>query len=109
MDFEEKRRMFEKKGGKVPIPQLESRGNKTASANAVNVKLAEKYKLSLFERPLPLIVKNDDGEGNALSYNHDTLEELSQIEEPLCVIAVAGCLRSGKSYLLSRLVQKCGR
>ncbi|XP_052777215.1 guanylate-binding protein 1-like [Mya arenaria] len=108
MDFKERIKMFEMKGSKAPIPHQEARGNKTAGANAVNVKLADKYKLSLFDRPLPLIVKHDTGEGNALSYNHDTLEELSQIEEPLCVIAVAGCLRTGKSFLLSRLVQKCG-
>ncbi|XP_052776052.1 guanylate-binding protein 1-like isoform X1 [Mya arenaria] len=107
MDFNERRRVFEEGGGNAPVPK-EAHGNRKAGANAVNVKLADKYKLSLFERPLPLIVKYDDGEGNALSYNYDTLEELSQIEEPLCVIAVAGCLRTGKSFLLSRLVQKCG-
>ncbi|WAQ94840.1 GBP2-like protein [Mya arenaria] len=93
----------------APVTPKHARGNKTVGANAVNGNLAHKYKLSLFERPLPLIVKTDAGEGHTLSYNHDTLEELSQIEEPLCVIAVAGCLRTGKSYLLSRLVQKCGR
>ncbi|WAQ94970.1 GBP1-like protein [Mya arenaria] len=66
-------------------------------------------KNSLFKRPLPLIVKHDAGEGHALSYNHDTLAELEKIDESLCVIAVTGCLRTGKSYLLRRLVQKCGR
>ncbi|XP_052803721.1 ceramide synthase 5-like [Mya arenaria] len=94
---------------KAPVTQHEACGNKEAGSNAVSVNVADKYKLSLFERPLPLIVKTDAGEGNTLSYNHDTFERtLSQIEEPLCVIAVAGCLRTGKSYLLSRLVQKCG-
>ncbi|XP_052794729.1 guanylate-binding protein 1-like [Mya arenaria] len=92
----------------MKLQEIEQAKAELSEDNTYYKQLEAEYKLSLFERPLPLIVKTDAGEGHTLSYNHDTLEELSQIEEPLCVIAVAGCLRTGKSYLLSRLVQKCG-
>jgi hypothetical protein len=50
---------------------------------------------------LPLVTIGKDG---SFELKPDTLKKLSQLEGPVAVIAIAGLYRTGKSYLLNRLL-----
>ncbi|XP_053391158.1 guanylate-binding protein 1-like [Mercenaria mercenaria] len=74
-----------------------TQGSTTADSNNIR----SKYKdLRVFHRPHCLI-KND--ENRTLSIETDVMQEISQIEDTINVIGIAGPYRSGKSYLLNRL------
>ena len=53
------------------------------------------------EEPIPLITVNSD---QKLEVNSEALEILNNIEKPLAVVGVAGMYRTGKSYLLNRVI-----
>lgn len=53
------------------------------------------------EAPIPLITVGDD---HKLEINPYALEILSNIDKPLTVVGVAGMYRTGKSYLLNRVI-----
>lgn len=53
------------------------------------------------EQPIPLITVNSD---QKLEVNLQALEILNNIEKPLAVVGVAGMYRTGKSYLLNRVI-----
>ena len=53
------------------------------------------------EEPIPLITVNND---HKLEVNPSALEILNGIEKPLAVVGVAGMYRTGKSYLLNRVI-----
>lgn len=55
------------------------------------------------EKPHPFITTKSNG---SLDINQNLLEYLSSITKPLVIISVAGIYRTGKSYLLNRLLGK---
>lgn len=54
------------------------------------------------EKPLPLITI--DNETKEFTIEQEAIEFLQSLEGPLCVISVAGMYRTGKSYLLNRVL-----
>ena len=48
--------------------------------------------------------KKKDVTRNSLVINEDAIAVLQSITDPLCVIAIVGPCRTGKSYILSRLI-----
>jgi predicted AAA+ superfamily ATPase len=56
----------------------------------------------VFQEPLCLIKNEADG---SFSIEEDVLNQISQIDRTVNVIAIAGPYRSGKSYLMNRLAR----
>ena len=51
------------------------------------------------QHPLPFI----ENIGGTLKVNEETARQLSQLDKPLVVVAIAGPYKTGKSYLLNQL------
>jgi len=54
------------------------------------------------EEPVPLVVFNSDS--NTFEINQEAREFLKQLEAPIGIISVAGMYRTGKSFLLNRML-----
>ena len=52
-----------------------------------------------------MLIEKEEKTGK-LKLNESGLEQLNQIEEPLAVCLIAGPYRSGKSFLMSKIVDK---
>ncbi|XP_067874564.1 guanylate-binding protein 1-like [Heterodontus francisci] len=59
--------------------------------------------LSNMEQPVCLIENSDSGE---FRVNQEAVSILSEISQPVVVVAIVGLYRTGKSYLMNRLAQK---
>ena len=55
--------------------------------------------LSIIDHPMPLI----HSVGDKLEINSEAVEQLSQLNKPLIVVAIGGLFRTGKSYLINCL------
>jgi len=64
---------------------------------------AERNRLTSKMTALPLVTLAKDGK---FELQASTLKKLSQLQGPVAVIAIAGLYRTGKSYLLNRLLGK---
>ena len=53
------------------------------------------------DSPKPFIVTDND---NKLTVNEEVVELLSTVEEPIVIVSIVGYYRTGKSYLLNRLI-----
>ncbi|XP_052784150.1 guanylate-binding protein 2-like isoform X2 [Mya arenaria] len=63
------------------------------------------HDLEVFKRPLCLI---SAGSKNELEVEEDTIEQLSKIDLPCVVVAIAGLYRTGKSFLMNCLADQNG-
>ncbi|WAR28891.1 GBP2-like protein [Mya arenaria] len=61
------------------------------------------HDLEVFKKPLCLI---SAGPRNELKLEVDTIEQLSKIDLPCVVVAIAGLYRTGKSFLMNRLADQ---
>ena len=86
-------RTFEMKRKAHSTPDL---GNKRVTRSASAIESAE----AVAGRALPLIAV----EGDRFVFTEEAREFLAQIHEPCAVVAVAGKYRTGKSYLLNRVL-----
>ncbi len=59
--------------------------------------------LKIFEEPRCLIDTTEDGRLLAVQ---EYIDELTCLDKPLVIIAIAGLYRTGKSYLMNRLAGK---
>lgn len=67
------------------------------------MKLAKQdVKFKFPERALPLITVNPST--NQFEVNPEAIECLSHVKGPISVVSVAGMYRTGKSYLLNRVL-----
>ena len=56
--------------------------------------------LPILNGPIPFI----ETVGGAMQVNKETARQLSQLDKPLAVVAIAGPYRTGKSFLLNQLI-----
>ncbi|XP_045172034.2 guanylate-binding protein 1-like [Mercenaria mercenaria] len=67
--------------------------------------LEERFgRLDIFKRPV-LFIYTDDASNN-LKISETVIEQISNIDVPLNVVAVCGLYRTGKSYLMNRLANE---
>ncbi|CAG9321625.1 unnamed protein product [Blepharisma stoltei] len=66
------------------------------------MKAENKHSFSYVDRPLPLITINNDT--REFIIDPDAIDFLKSLDSPICVISVAGMYRTGKSYLLNRVL-----
>lgn len=73
--------------------------NNTSRSNLeFNLIIMFEYK----DEPIQLI--GIDNETRKLTINDEAIEFLKTIQSPMCVVGVAGIYRTGKSYLLNRII-----
>ncbi|WAR13930.1 GBP2-like protein, partial [Mya arenaria] len=58
---------------------------------------------SVFKKPQCLICASED---NTLKVCNDVLDEISHIDKPCVVVAIAGLYRTGKSFLMNRIANE---
>ena len=56
------------------------------------------------DNPVPFILTGDDG--TSLAVDSKAKEALSKIKKPVVVVSVVGMYRTGKSFLLNRLMNR---
>lgn len=56
------------------------------------------------EKAIPLLTVNGADESSKFELNQEVVQMMSQIKGPIGVVSVAGMYRTGKSYLLNRLL-----
>ena len=65
------------------------------------------------EEAIPLITVNEGEKGKQYDYsafniNPEAIEFLKSVQQPLAIVGVAGMYRTGKSYLLNRVILNRG-
>ena len=100
--------------GRLTNDRLQLDITHTVNWKAINQKVIK----AVNGRAIPLCLPNDcewdkqtnhfkkkkDVTRNSLVINEDAIAVLQSITDPLCVIAIVGPCRTGKSYILSRLI-----
>ncbi|XP_067874544.1 guanylate-binding protein 1-like [Heterodontus francisci] len=97
---------------KKPVVELDKAtvGKRVKTANQIKMervlpltKPSGGRALSNMEQPVCLIENSDSGE---LRVNQEAVSILSEISQPVVVVAIVGLYRTGKSYLMNKLARK---